>query len=225
MHLYPEPRVKSISALWVIHLSLTPEKASVTDYTARISSIAAKIREKAGAYNQEIPRPSRVQATVLLLMAVPAVFFRQYFTAFALMLLVTAVSVITNRFELGRFGIELATFSSITMATVFPPKIAAALGFTYIILQIFSGSTPGIYLTWVIPTYTLVAYTIATMNITDIVQIGIYATALSQTFFATMTFLMSRSRLPKYIQYAAFNLAFNFLLFQSFAEPLLALVN
>lgn len=184
-----------------------------------------RIREFAERYNQKVPRPSRLQITLLIVLAVPALFLRRYFIAFTLMILVTVLSVLVNRFELGRFGIELATFSAITMAAAFPPKIAAALGLIYIVLQIFSGSTPGIYLTWVIPTYTVVAYIIATMDISNIAQIGIYATAGSQAFFATMTFVMSRSRLPKYLQYAAFNLAFNILLFQSFAQPLLNLIN
>ncbi|MFB6116548.1 MAG: hypothetical protein ABEK10_03460 [Candidatus Nanosalina sp.] len=196
----------------------------MVDYSSKISAAEKKLKKKAAYYNQEVPRPSRVQIFVILMMAIPAFFLRKYFVAFLLMILVTALSVITNRFELGRFGLELATFSSVTMAMIFPPKIAAALAFVYIVLQIFSGSTPGIYLTWVIPTYTIAAYTIATLNLSDIATVGIYTTVISQSFFAMMTFLMSRSRVPKYLQYAAFNLVFNFLMFQSFGRPLLSLV-
>mgnify|MGYP006288629763 CR=1 FL=1 len=197
----------------------------MVDVSGKLAGLSDKIREKAARYNQKTPKPSRMQITALILLAVPALFFRRYFIAFLLMVLVAVLSILVNRFELGRFGLELSTFSAVTMATVFPPKIAAALGFTYIVLQIFSGSTPGIYLTWVIPTYTVAAYIIATMNVANVAQIGIYTTVISQMFFASMTFFTSRSRLPKYLQYAAFNLVFNFLLFQSFAEPLVALVN
>lgn len=197
----------------------------MVDFREKMAELSEKIRDRAARYNQKTPKPSRIQITALILLAVPALFLRRYFIAFVLMVLVTALSIIVNRFELGRFGLELSTFSAVTMATVFPPKIAAALGFTYIVLQIFSGSTPGIYLTWVIPTYTIAAYIIATMGVTNVAQIGIYTTVISQMFFATMTFLTSRSRLPKYIQYAAFNLVFNFLMFQSFAEPLVSLIN
>lgn len=197
----------------------------MVDLGRKLEATSQKIRKKAKKYNQKTPKPSKVQIATLALMSIPALFLRRYFVAFILMILVVMMSLLTNRFEIGRFGLELATFSSVTMAFVFPPEIAAALGFTYIILQIFSGSTPGIYLTWVIPTYTLMAYIISTMDFTNIAQTGIYATVASQALFATMTFITSRDRLPKYIQYAAFNLAFNVLLFQSFAEPLVSLIN
>jgi hypothetical protein len=191
----------------------------------KLAELSDAISRKAARYNQKAPKPSRIQIITLILLSIPAMFFRRYFIAFILMVLVTALSVIVKRFELGRFGLELSTLSAVTMATVFPPKIAAALGFTYIVLQIFSGSTPGIYLTWVIPTYTIAAYIIATMDVSNVSQIGIYTTVISQMFFAFMTFLTSRSRLPKYVQYAVFNLVFNFLMFQSFAEPLVSVMN
>lgn len=225
MYLNPEPRVKSISASGNAFITHAEKKPVLMNYRQKLSGLGDRIRDKAASYNQEMPSPSRFQIGLLLALALPAVFLRQYFIAFVLMLLVTALSVITNRFELGRFGLELATFSSVTMAMIFPPRIAASLAFIYIVLQIFSGSTPGVYLTWVVPTYTIAAYTIATLEIANVVTVGIYTTVISQAFFATMTFIMSRSRLPKYLQYAAFNLVFNFLMFQSFARPLLSLMN
>lgn len=197
----------------------------MSEYKEKLSTSAGKLVDFAKKFNQEAPTPSKVQLTVLAVMAVPALFLRQYFVAFSLMILVTMLSLLVKRLEIGRFGLELATFSSITMATIFPPKIAAALGFTYIVLQIFTGSTPGVYMIWVIPTYTAASYIIASIQVSNIAQIGIYVTIISQSFFATMTFLTSRSRLPKYIQYASFNLALNILLFQSFAQPLLKLIN
>lgn len=183
-----------------------------------------KILQKAGKLNQETPQPSKLQITTLILLAVPALFLRRYFIAFSLMILTVVFSLAVNRFDASRLGIELATFSTVIMATVFPPRIAAALGFVYIVLQIFSGSTPGIYMMWVVPTYTIAAYIISTIQVTNIVQIGITVTISSQIFFAFMTFLTTRSRLPKYIQYAIFNLAFNLFMFQSFAKPLLGLI-
>lgn len=225
MYLNPEPRVKSISASGNAFITHADKKSVLMDYRQKFSALGDRIRDKAASYNQEMPSPTRFQIGLLLALALPAVFLRQYFIAFVLMLLVTALSVITNRFELGRFGLELATFSSVTMAMIFPPRIAASLAFIYIVLQMFSGSTPGVYLIWVVPTYTIAAYIIATLNLANVVTVGIYTTIISQTFFATMTFIMSRSRLPKYLRYAAFNLVFNFLMFQSFARPLLSLMN
>jgi len=196
----------------------------MSDYREKLGKQTTKLIDTAKKLNQEAPTPSSVQLTLLAIMAVPALFLREYFVAFSLMVLVTIISLATNRFEIGRFGVELATFSAVTMATIFPPRIAAVLGFIYIVLQIFTGSTPGIYLIWVIPTYTAVSYFVATIQVANIAQLGIYVTLLSQIFFATMTFLTARNRLPKYIQYAVFNLAFNILLFQSFAKPLLNII-
>lgn len=166
----------------------------------------------------------KIKFLALLALSVPALFAPKYFIAFGLMVLVGLLSVLTTRFELGRFGLELATFSSVTMAIVFPPRIAAALAFLYITVQIFSGSSPGVYLTWVVPTYVAAAYIVSTIDPANIVIAGLYTTAISQLFFSLMTFVMSRSMVPKYLQYAAFNLIFNFLMFQTFGEPLTSLV-
>ena len=87
------------------------------------------------------------------LMAIPALFLTNYFIAFSLMLLTVALSLAVNRFGLNRFGLELATFSTVTMAQVFGPETGAILGLVYICLQMFSGSTPGVYLVWVVPSY------------------------------------------------------------------------
>lgn len=193
------------------------------DLRERLDKFSRRLMDSVEEYNLDTASPSWIQVATLVLMAVPAFMFRRYFIAFLLMLLVVKVSLAANRFELNSFGVELATFSSITMATVFEPWTAASLGFVYVCLQIFSGSKPGTYLIWVIPTYAGVSYFIATLDVVNVVQVGIYTTATCQVFFAAMTFLVSRGQLPKYIQYAVFNLMFNFLMFQSFAEPLLAL--
>ena len=183
-----------------------------------------RLLDNAGKLNQEVPRPSTLQIATLVLLAIPAFFLRKYFVAFSLMILTVALSLAVNRFDANRLGIELATFSTVTMGTIFGPRIGAALGFIYIMLQIFSGSTPGIYMMWVVPAYTVLGYFVGNFSGMDIVQLGIYASVVVQSFFVFMTFVTSRSRLPKFIQYVMFNLTFNFFLFQSFAKPLLGLI-
>ncbi|EGQ43247.1 MAG: hypothetical protein J07AB43_12370 [Candidatus Nanosalina sp. J07AB43] len=193
-----------------------------------LRDIVQSIRDRFDAFQErldfEFPAISRLKLSILLALSVPAFFVPRYFVAFALMVLVGLLSVLTSRFELGRFGLELATFSSVTMAMVFPPRVAAVLAFVYIVVQMFSGSTPGVYLTWVVPTYVLAAYIISSVNTPSIVLTGLYTTAGSQIFFSLMTFVMSRSMLPKYLQYAAFNLIFNFLMFQTFGSIVLSLM-
>lgn len=157
------------------------------------------------------------------LMAVPALFLTNYFIAFSLMLLTVALSLAVNRFGLNRFGLELATFSTVTMAQVFGPETGAILGLVYICLQMFSGSTPGVYLMWVVPSYTLAGYFAGTSTL-DVTTLGLYTAITLQSIFTFMTFLTSRSRLPKFIQYATFNITVNLLLFQTIAGPLMSVL-
>lgn len=153
-------------------------------------------------------------------MFIPAFFLTSYFIAFSLMVLTVAISLLVNRFGLNRFGLELATFSTVTMAYIFGPEKGALLGFVYIILQMFSGNTPGVYLVWVAPSYVAAGYITGAVNI-DIATLGLYTSIALQSFFTFMTFLMSRGRLPKFIQYAIFNVTINMILFQTVAQPLL----
>ena len=155
------------------------------------------------------------------LMAIPALFLTNYFIAFSLMLLTVALSLAVNRFGLNRFGLELATFSTVTMAQVFGPETGAILGLVYICLQMFSGSTPGVYLMWVVPSYVAAGYFAGTSTL-DVTTLGLYTAITLQSIFTFMTFLTSRSRLPKFIQYATFNITINMLLFQTIAGPLMS---
>jgi len=157
------------------------------------------------------------------LMAVPAFFLTDYFVAFSLMLLTVILSLAVNRFGLNRFGLELATFSTVTMAKVFGPETGALLGLVYICLQMFSGSTPGVYLVWVVPSYVATGYIAGTSTI-GVATLGLYTAISLQSIFAFMTFLTSRSRLPKFIQYAMFNVTINMLLFQTVAGPLMSVL-
>lgn len=197
----------------------------VTETRERLSSVKKSIMEKAVEYNQRAPKPSKLQITALIALAVPALFLRKYFIAFSLMVAVTLISMASNRFGANKFGIELATFSTVLMATVFPPKIAGLLGFIYIVLQIFSGSTPGVYLTWVVPSYVATGYIISTMQPANIVQTGIQASIALQAVFATMTFIVTRNRIGSFLQYAVFSITFNMLVFGTFGQPLLSLIN
>ncbi len=163
------------------------------------------------------------RALLVLIFVLPAFFLPSYFTAFVLMVLTVVMSLLVNRFGLNRFGLELTTFSTVTMAYVFGPNIGALLGMTYITLQLFSGNTPGVYLIWVLPSYVAAGYITGGLGM-DIVTLGIYTSIALQSFFTFMTFLMSRSRLPKFIQYTIFNITFNILLFQTIATPLVTAI-
>ena len=192
-------------------------------------SLKKKIGEASGKIRRELEDlegPNFLSGRrifLLALMAVPALFLTSYFAAFILMVLTVALSLTVNRYNLNRFGLELATFSTVTMATVFGPRIGAVLGLVYICLQMFSGSTPGVYMIWVVPSYAAAGYITAGLNM-DIVTLGLYTSVILQSIFTFMTFLTSRSRLPKFIQYVVFNLTINFFLFKTVARPFLTAV-
>lgn len=197
-----------------------------------MSGSVDKLREKAGSIVSETlgqlrsraPDSIRKYILVLGVLSVPAFFFTRYFVAFALMVATLMLSLIVNSYDANSLGLELATFSTVTMGLVFPAEIGALLGFIYISLQIFSGSNPGIYMLWVVPSMTVAGYVIGNFSYLGPVWAGIYASVILQSFFVFMTFLTSRGRLPKFIQYVVFNLTFNFFLFKTFAEPLMRAV-
>ena len=188
-----------------------------------------KAREASSGLKEEASKFSghdfltRRRIFLFVLLIVPAFFLTSYFAAFVLMVLTVAVSLLVNRYNLNRFGIETATFSTVTMATVFSPETGAALGLIYICLQMFSGSTPGVYMIWVVPSYAVAGYIVGGLNM-DIVTVGLYTSVILQSIFTFMTFLTSRSRLPKFIQYVVFNLTINFFLFKTLARPFLSAV-
>lgn len=193
---------------------------------------AENLRERLGSLASGFVEQLKHQATdslrnyimILAVLSVPAFFFTRYFVAFALMVATLILSLIVNSYDANNLGLELATFSTVMMGLVFPPEVGAALGFIYISLQIFSGSNPGIYMLWVVPSMAVAGYLIGNFAYLGPVWAGIYASVILQSFFVFMTFLTSRGRLPKFIQYVVFNLTFNFFLFKTFAEPLMRTV-
>lgn len=181
--------------------------------------LIGKVKESLGASGLKDVFSYR-RLFLIAVMFIPAFFLTDYFTAFSLMLLTVIISLAVNRFGLNRFGLELATFSTVTMAKVFGPEAGALLGLVYICLQMFSGSTPGVYMIWVVPSYVATGYLAGTSSI-EIATLGLYSAIILQSIFTFMTFVLSRSRLPKFIQYAIFNITINMLLFQTVAGPLL----
>lgn len=187
------------------------------DFREKAEEASTRLKEEAGKFSG-LNFLTRRRIFLLSLLILPAFFLTSYFAAFVLMILTVAVSLLVNRYNLNRFGIETATFSTVTMATVFGPETGAALGLVYICLQMFSGSTPGVYMIWVVPSYAAAGYIIGGLN-TDIITVGLYTSVILQSIFTFMTFLTSRSRLPKFIQYVVFNLTINFFLFKTLATP------
>lgn len=153
----------------------------------------------------------------------PAVLYTEYFLISILLVLTGVTSIAISRLEMNRSGVELVTFTAIFSGYVLGPESGAIIGFIAVLLQMFSGRPPGIYMLWVVPSFTVAGYVAGTVSM-PLTRMGVVFPLVLQSFFMFTTFILMREKLPKYLQYAVFNIAFNYVLFQAIAQPLLGLV-
>lgn len=153
-----------------------------------------------------------------------AVHMPKYVAALVLVALTVAVSVLVTRAELNRLGIETATLSTVLMGAAFGPDTGALLGLLVILAQLFTGNPPGMYVLWVVPGYVLAGYLSGTLTGYEVATLGVMLNIGLQSAFLFFTAVLSRDKLPKYFQYAVFNVGFNFVLFSALAPTILQLL-
>lgn len=182
-------------------------------------------RDLAGAAREHIMEPG-YHRYVLLLLAVmlPAVYFTRHWVAFLLMVLTVAVSFISTRTGVNRLGVETATFSTVVMGVTFGPEKGAVLGVVYILLQLFSGKPPGMYMLWVVPAFGLAGHLAGSFPDTGIVRLGFSISLGLQSFFTLMTLVFMRRSVAKYLRYSVFNVIFNYVLFLAAGPAALSLL-
>ncbi|MFB6191339.1 MAG: hypothetical protein ABEJ64_02835 [Candidatus Nanohaloarchaea archaeon] len=151
-------------------------------------------------------------AAALLVLA--SVFWQDYLIGFLMVATTAAVSFLVKRADLNKLGIETSTFFTVVAGYHFGPETGAMLALLLIVAQVFTGK-PGVYILWVIPSFVAAGYVAGTFSGMDITLLGPLLSAGLQAIFVFFTIFMSRSRLGKYFQYAAFNVAFNLLLFNA----------
>ncbi|MFB6213462.1 MAG: hypothetical protein ABEJ07_02795 [Candidatus Nanohaloarchaea archaeon] len=151
-------------------------------------------------------------AAALLILA--SVFRQDYLIGFLMVATTAAVSFLVRRASLNKLGIETSTFFTVVAGYHFGPETGAILALPLIVAQVFTGR-PGVYMLWVIPSFVAGGYAAGTFSSMDITLFGPLLAAGLQGIFVFFTLFMSRSRLGSYFQYAAFNVAFNLLLFNA----------
>jgi hypothetical protein len=152
---------------------------------------------------------------------VPAYYLPKLFLALGFMFVTVAVAVATKYYELKGMGVETATFATVISSTVFEPGTSAVLAFIYITLQMFAGGNTGVYIFWVIPSFTAAGFILPNFTGIGVVQLGIMTAVALQGFFSLMTGIFSRGYLPIFLRFVVLNILINTVLFTALAEPLL----
>lgn len=174
---------------------------------------------------QQLQEYWTVIGSIALVLAL-AVSYRIYpsYTLVTLLLLLTFLtSIVLKRLEMNHFGIEFGTLTTITTGAALGPEKGAIIGLIAITLQVFIGSS-GSYILWVIPGYVLAGLTAGFLGPSSIKIYGILIVIALQTFFVLSTALLIPENLGRYSVYAAFNVAFNVILFQSVAPQIIGLM-
>lgn len=173
-----------------------------------------RLREKFSEVVERLPEVRKRYIALITVVAVGAVFFREYLIGFVLVATTVTFGVLSKRGELNRLGLELATFSTVLSGYYFGPETGAIMGLILIISQMLTGR-PGVYILWVVPTYAVAGYAAGAFSGIAIATLGTSIVAGMQVVFIFFTALLSRGRLGDYLQYAAFNFAFNLILFHA----------
>jgi hypothetical protein len=152
----------------------------------------------------------------------PAYFFPKLFLALGFMFVTVAVAVATRYYELKGMGVETATFATVISSMIFEPGTSALLAFIYITLQMFTGGNTGVYIFWVIPSFTAAGFILPNFTGIGVIQLGIMTAVALQGFFSLMTGIFSRGYLPIFLKFVVLNILINTVLFTALAEPLLS---
>ncbi|MFB6190639.1 MAG: hypothetical protein ABEJ91_03640 [Candidatus Nanohaloarchaea archaeon] len=186
--------------------------------------ISRKLKERFSDAVERLPEVRKRYVALITLVAVGMVFFQEYFIGFLLVAATVTFGVLSKRAELNRLGLELATFSTVLAGYHFGPETGAVMGLILMLSQMLTGR-PGVYILWVIPTYAVAGYAAGFFSGTGIATLGTAIAAGMQVVFIFFTALLSRGRLGEYLQYAAFNFAFNLILFHAIGPLVLELLN
>lgn len=141
-----------------------------------------------------------------------------------LLVSILVVSMVTTRLDINILGIEVTTFSTVMMGVIFGPETGALLGFLFILVELFTGNPPGVYMLWVVPGYVLAGYLAGVFSGMDIFLLGMYTSIGLQSFFLLCTSVVITERVPKYMQFTIFNILFNVMLFKSIGPHALELL-
>lgn len=160
----------------------------------------------------------------LALLVIGGYLFTGYIVTAALVISVGTVAWTVNKIHMKQIGVELATFSTVLIGAAYGQVPGAFMGISLILLQVTAGQYKGSYLTWVIPAYPVAGFIAGALGGVEIFLLGAGLTVGMQAVFAILTSVTSMGSFPKYFPYAATNVVFNVLMFQTVAPVLLPLM-
>ncbi len=153
---------------------------------------------------------------IIPIIAIPTFIFKSFMIIISLIALTIAVSYFGQKTKLKKFGLELATFTTIITGISFGALPGALIGM--ILIAIHNILTRRINPYWIIvmPTFGLIGALASLYS-----GINIFLLGLGLTIFSHFAFIMFQTvlhRFPaKYLPYFALNVLFNAFLFYRFA--------
>ncbi len=123
------------------------------------------------------------------------------------------LSFFINKFGLRAIGIELVTFVAVVTGYTYGAFAGVVVALVLIVFHLLVSGYFGIYFAWVIPEYPVAAYIASTMAGQGIVFVGILITIGLNIFNFTITALVARENIGKYLPFMLTNIAFNAALF------------
>lgn len=185
----------------------------------------AKASEKFKELVERLKKP-RIYRLILALglLFIGAYLFTGYLVTAALVIGVGTMAWTVNKINMKQIGVELATFSTVLIGAAYGEVPGAFIGISLILLQVTAGQYKGSYLTWVIPAYPVAGFLAGIFGGLEIFLLGSAITVGMQAVFAFLTSVTSMGSFPKYFPYAATNVIFNIVMFQSIAPLLLPLM-
>lgn len=124
---------------------------------------------------------------------------------------------------LRKFGVELATFTTIVAGYASGPVIGGVVGLIAILIQLVLGEYLGIYVLWVVPGYVVAGVLAATLG-SGIAQIGLTLAIAMNVIFLLFTALFNPQGLPFFFTYAVGNVAINAFLFSTLGTTVAGMV-
>ncbi|MCD6575617.1 MAG: hypothetical protein J7K73_00465 [Nanoarchaeota archaeon] len=157
------------------------------------------------------------------LITIPTLLFTKLMVVLLLFAATFAVSYFGQKTKLKKFGLELATFTTIITGVSFgaiPGIIAGVL--TILFHDLLTGRI-SLYLVVVVPTFGLIGAIASVYPHTNLLVLGVGLTIFSHLIFITFQTLLHRFP-ARYMPYFALNVIFNALLFYNIAPTIIKIL-
>ena len=160
---------------------------------------------------------------IIPLVTIPTFVFTKLMIVISLFAITVAVSYLGQKTQLKKFGLELATFTTILTGVSFGAIPGATAGVLLIIIHDLLTKRISTYLVAVLPTFGLLGALASIYSTANLFILGVGLTIFSHTVFIAFQTLLHRFP-ARYIPYFVLNVIFNALLFYNIAPTILKLI-